>query len=568
MRALICLMLILIVASPAHAQPQGQRFVAIAFHDVVDDPAEVEPDSVTTRTLVQFFDWMKGSGWTAVSLDDLSAAAEGRRPLPDKAILLTFDDGYKSAYTRVFPLLKAYGYPAVIPLVGAWMEDTPGGTVLVGDERIPRATYISWAQAREMQASGLVEFASHTYDLHRGTQANPQGNQTPAAVTWEYDPSRGRYETDTEYLARIRADLERSIATIQKQLGRRPRAIAWPYGRYTGPAIKVAQDLGLSFGLTLEPEPAYTSNLQLIPRTSPPGRPELRDIVPNLRFEPPSAQTLRVACVSLDALAAAGDSAAQDAALGHVIEGIRALGANTVIIEAGAAPAPGQPLAVYFPSALAPMRQDLLSRAAWQIGTRGDADVFLHLPLAAATAAVGEANTPRLFAEMSRYARADGVLINLPDAVPSGDIVANQPQDIRARRAALDPAQMESWTALGVQAFRAAAAINPRIRLMVAPAQPAGPPDWADAGLLPPTADAVQTGALAGRLRSEGWLRPDVTGRVILSLPQAPGRQIAALREGQRQGATAFALCPTPPVLPPSKALAHAFSAASYPHKR
>ena len=63
---------------------------------------------------------------------------------------------------------------------------------------VPRSNFVSWDEAREMQASGLVEFASHSYDLHRGVQANPQGNMTPSAITWRYDPATRRYETDAQ----------------------------------------------------------------------------------------------------------------------------------------------------------------------------------------------------------------------------------------------------------------------------------------------------------------------------------------------------------------------------------
>src|SRR5215469_13383830 len=164
MRRLLCLLLVVIAAAQARAEPPGQRYVSIAFHDIVDDPADLTSDSVTTRVFVQFLDWLKGTGWEAVSLDDVSAAARGLRKLPDKAILLTFDDGDRSLYTRVFPLLKAYHYPAVASLVGSWMQDTPDGTVLYGDQRVPRTNFISWAEAREMEASGLVEFASHSYN--------------------------------------------------------------------------------------------------------------------------------------------------------------------------------------------------------------------------------------------------------------------------------------------------------------------------------------------------------------------------------------------------------------------
>ena len=52
------------------------------------------------------------------SVDDLLAARDGRKALPEKAVLLTFDDGYESFYTRVFPILKAFRFPAVLALVG------------------------------------------------------------------------------------------------------------------------------------------------------------------------------------------------------------------------------------------------------------------------------------------------------------------------------------------------------------------------------------------------------------------------------------------------------------------
>jgi peptidoglycan/xylan/chitin deacetylase (PgdA/CDA1 family) len=504
-----------------------------------------------------------------VSLDDLAAAASGRRPLPDKAILLTFEGGRRSLYTRVFPLLKAYSYPAVATLVGAWEEDTPDGKVRYGDEQAPRTDFVSWDEAREMQASGLVEFGSQSYDLQRGVRSNPQGNMAPAAVTWIFDPRTGRYEDDQAYLARVRADLARSVATMKAQLGRAPRAIAWPYGRYTGPAIRVAGGLGLSFGLSLEGEPAFTSNLGLIPRYAPFRDPQLRDIAPALAFEPGGPRPVRIACVSLEGLAAAGDPAAQDAALGRTVEGLRTLGANTVVIEGAAAPPPGQAALgeVYFPSALRPLRADLLGRATWQIGTRAGADVYLHLPLAPAAAAVGEANVPRLFAEMARYARADGIVIDLPEPVGGTVAVANRPEDFRARRAQLDTAQLDHWTALGIAAYRAAVDMNPRLRLMVFMARPDRPPAWADMGLLPPSRSARDVDALARQLRRDGWLKPGTAGRVAVSLPQDPAQQVEAVRLAMRQGVFALALCPNAPPLPPPAALAAEFSAAAYPHR-
>lgn len=565
MRFFLCVLLLL--CGGAHAQPSGQRFVAIAFHDVVDRVEDLQTDSVTVDTLVRFLDWLKGTGWTPIALDDVAAAARGARPLPDKAILITFDDGFRSLYTRVYPLLKVYRFPVVSALVGSWMEGPPSGTVPYGGGVAPRSTFISWAEARELQASGLVEFASHSHALHTGVTANPQGNLIPAAITWRYDPATRNYEDDAQYRARIRGDLERSRRLMASELGRAPRALVWPFGRYSRPALAEARALGFSFALTLEPEPAYTGDLLAIHRYYPSRNPSLGVLAENLRFDPPYPATSRIACVTLDGIAAAGETAAQDMALGATIEGLRALGANIAVIDAHAGVATaGAPLGdVYFPTRLRPLRADLLSRAVWQIRTRAGAEVFLRLPPDAAIAAVGEAAMPSLMGDMVRHSAADGVVVEAPGGATS--IVADEPGAIRARRAALDPAALDAGSRRALAAYRGAAAIDPRLRLMLALPEAGGPPGWADIGLLPRAADATAIAATAGWMRAQGWLRPDAAGRVAFTLPADGKRQVEALRAAQRLGASAFALCPQMPALPPSAALSAAFSAATYPHR-
>ena len=566
MRRLLLILVLLFAAPQVSAQPSGPRFISIAFHDVVDRPEDLAYEAITTPSLVQFFDWLKGTGWTAISLDDVRAAADGGRPLPDKAILLTFDDGLKSLYTRVFPLLRAYRYPAVASLVGSWMEDTPDGLVLYGDKKVPRSTFVSWAEAREMQESGLVELASHSFDLHQGIQANPQGGRTPSAMTWRYDPAARAYADDAGYRVRIREDLERSRQTMAAQLGRAPRTLVWPYGRYTGPGLEIAKQAGFTFALTLEPEPAYASDLFEIPRSYPTDNPSLADLVRDLTFAPDRPKTHRIACLSLDALAAVPDGVAQNEALGRMIEDVRALGADTVVLDANVAlSSPGAPLgAVYFPTDLRPLAKDLLGRATWQIRTRAGVDVFLHLPVGAAAAAVGEDQVTALFGHMMRYSLADGLVIDMPP-LADGPPVAARRDAVRARRDALDPAQLPAQARLAMAAFRAAAATDPRLRLMLAMSRPGAPPDWADIGLQPPVADVREVAALAERFKAGGWLEPEAAGRIAFALPPGTANQIEALRQAQRRGASDFALCPA--ALPAPSRLPAAFSAATYPYK-
>jgi biofilm PGA synthesis lipoprotein PgaB len=565
MRALICLLL-LFAAGAASAQGTGRRFVTVAFHDVVDTREELTSDAVTSDKLVRFFDWLKGTGWTVVSLDDVLAAKRGKRPLPDKAILLTFDDGYRSLYTRVFPLLRIYRYPAVAAVTGSWMEGPSGGTVRYGDFNVPRSNFITWAEAREMQASGLVEFASHSYDLHWGARANPQGNAIPAGRTWRYDPDTTRYENDAQHRDRIRADLDRSRRQIATALGRAPRALVWPFGRFSGPALEEARKAGFAFAFTLEAEPADAGGPLAVHRYFPSLAPALGEIADNLRFDVEYPETVRVVCIALDSLAAPS-GAAQDAALGAMIENLRTLGANKVVIDGQAAlSSPDAALGdVFFPSRLRPMRADILSRAVWQIRSRAGMEVYLRLPLQAAVAAVGEAGVPALYADMLRHAAADGIVVEAPAQPPS--VASGHKNAVRQRRNTLDPATLDPGSRQALAVYRAAVAIDPVLRLMLSVPAPTGPADWADYVLSPPAADANGLAQQAARLRTEGWLRPEFAGHVVLGMPAAPAGQADGLRRAQRQGATGFALCPGMPALPPSAALAAAFSAASFPYR-
>ena len=563
------------IGIPLGAQTDGKRFVSVAFHDVVDTAAELAADAVDSDRLVRFFDWLKGNGWTAISLDDVAAARAGTRMLPEKAILLTFDDGYRSTFTRVYPLLLAYRFPAVIGLVGQWMAGPMSGVVQYGDEKVPRSTFLSWEEVRQMQASGLVEVASHSYGLHTGILANPQGNNIPAAMTWRYDRALRRYETDAEHRGRIRDDLVRARRDIAAHTGRMPRALIWPFGRHSGVALQGARDAGFEFAITLDPEPADAGRPMAIPRYFPTQDPRLGEVVDNLRFRPPEPSSRRVVCLGLDAMAAAagGPAAAQDAVLGKLLERVLATGANTVVLDAAGPLAGGRLGAVRFPTKLAPMDADVLSRAVWQLRTRSGVDVFVTLPWEAAVASVGAAGMPGLYADMMRATGADGIAVAGAGAALPAAGQSPSPWVTRAqRRAGGDAAGGDAAGRLILEVARAAEAIEPRARLMLlAPdAAPAGPPPFADMVLIPPAGDRRGFEANATRLAEAGWLRPALAGGIALSLPD--GDRARALRGAQRVGAAGFALCPAPPGrapdLPPEEpGLVSAFSGASFPFK-
>jgi poly-beta-1,6-N-acetyl-D-glucosamine N-deacetylase len=375
-----CLMVLtfclLLLSRPA----QAQEFMALCYHDIADQVSGPNAELISTAQLVQHFDWLRANSYRVVSIDDLLAARDGRRPLPDKAVLLSFDDGYVSFYTRAFPLLKAFGYPAVLALEGSWLDAPPDAEVTYDNRQVPRSRFLSWQQLREIRSSGLVEIASHSYDLHRGILANPQGNLEPALTARTFDPRTGRYENDAAHLNRIRADLTRNSRLLERQLGVRPRVMVWPFGRYHQPAVAMAAELGMPLTLTLESGASSTEQLERIRRYLVPGDQQLEDLVGELRH-PDQLPPSRVAHVDLDYVFDP-DPVQQERNLDRLLDRIKDLRINTVFLQAFADPdGNGTADALYFPNRRLPVRADLFNRVAWQLKTRTGVKVYAWLPV-------------------------------------------------------------------------------------------------------------------------------------------------------------------------------------------
>ncbi|HKR26981.1 MAG TPA: poly-beta-1,6-N-acetyl-D-glucosamine N-deacetylase PgaB [Acidobacteriaceae bacterium] len=410
-RPLVAALMLGVLAGAGTARAQSADVTVLCYHDVRDDVGgspiplrasldarvEIAPDpgrfdadqyAISIRNLASQFDWLRAHGYHAISLQQLIDARQGRSTLPKNAVLITFDDGLRSVYTKAFPLLRAYRYPAVVAVVGAWADLPNDGSVDYGFRRFTRDDFATWDELREMQDSGLVEIASHTYDLHEGIVGNPQGNLIPAVLAHAWDAKSRQYETDEQYSARIRADLTRSSQEIQEKLGRAPRAIMWPYGSYTQVSQQIAASLGMISSFTLGlpvvfPDPGFgNQGLSGIPRLVLMGNPTVADFAYKIEHTR-LRNNIRAVQVDLDYVYDP-DPAQQERNLGQLLDRIQRLHPNEVWLQAYADPdGSGAPSSVYFPNRELPVRSDLFSRAAWQLRTRCDVDVYAWMPVLA-----------------------------------------------------------------------------------------------------------------------------------------------------------------------------------------
>ena len=379
------------------------QFVTIGYHDVRNNLARhYDPDqyAVTAEHLAGHFRWLKAEGYTVLSVDDVLAARAGERSLPERSVLPTFDDGFRSVFTHVYPLLKSFGYHAVVSPVTSWIETD--GTIPYNRETLDADHFLTWAQLREMADSGLVEIASHSHDLHSGIIANPQGNSLPAATAHAY--ADGRYETTPEFEARIGSDLARSVALIEAKTGTRPRVMTWPYGAWNDSGRRLAAEYGMPLSLTLDPMDPVDER-GIIGREMPvsnPGVERFADLFTGYRAEVP----LRAAQVDLDYVYDPNPDR-QEANLSLLLDRVKAMGINTVFLQAFADPdGNGAAEAVYFPNRHLPMRADLFNRVAWQLRTRSNVSVYAWMPIMA----FNGADIP-----------TDWQVLQLPDGTPDTD---------------------------------------------------------------------------------------------------------------------------------------------------
>ena len=221
-------------AVPTAAAPQeGVAVPIVMYHSIL--PTGQSPYIVTPALLEQDLQYLQQGGYTTVTVSDLVAYVDRGTPLPDKPVMLTFDDGYYNNYLYAHPLLKQYGMRAVLSPIGAVSEhysDTPA------EQDHPRYSHVTWEQLTEMVQSGVWEIGHHSYDMHQ------------TKVRKGVAQKKG--ESDQAYRAALTADLTRGNHLLKDKVGVTAAVFTYPFGAYTKATDPILRELGFRATLTCE----------------------------------------------------------------------------------------------------------------------------------------------------------------------------------------------------------------------------------------------------------------------------------------------------------------------------
>lgn len=209
----------------------------LMYHHVSPSPGMI---TCTPENFEDQLRWLAERGYRSLTCAQFADHLNGKG-VPPKSLLITFDDGYLDNWVYAHPLLKKYGFHAVIFLVTSWINDgevraqsghsdvpdTPGHAEC---ERLIEAGHsdrviLRWSEIRTMQEDGVVEFHSHTHTHTR----------------WDKSPRA------SEKNSLMQEELALSRQTLESHLGSVSEHFCWPQGYFDDDYIRIANQAGFKY---------------------------------------------------------------------------------------------------------------------------------------------------------------------------------------------------------------------------------------------------------------------------------------------------------------------------------
>jgi peptidoglycan/xylan/chitin deacetylase (PgdA/CDA1 family) len=194
--------------NPAGVTPGGYQIVPIlTYHNLAEQAkGRLVLASSSFREQMRY---LKTNGYRVVSLADFMEFTRLNRQLPQKAVVLTFDDGYRAFKDHAYPVLKEMGFTATLFIYTDWVGAGRGA--------------LSWADLRELAAEG--------YDIQAHSKTHA-------------DLRRAVGETEAQYARRMQAELQQPQELFTRNLGRRSQVLAYPYGRWEEGLLPKVKEYG------------------------------------------------------------------------------------------------------------------------------------------------------------------------------------------------------------------------------------------------------------------------------------------------------------------------------------
>jgi|SRR3989344_1601125 len=210
-----------LIGNPSALITEKAESVFVLTYHVVSKNAPKDDYEISHNQFKENMFALKRLGYQTVSLGDLYLFLDGQKELPDKSFLITFDDGAKTSFYNVDPILQVLNYTAVMFIITASSL-----------EELQSPYYLNESELIKVQATGRWELESHTHKSHFKFKTQGHIEEVPALTNKLWFIEQNRSETDEEFFTRVSDDLKRAKMLLETKLNKEITSFALPFGDF------------------------------------------------------------------------------------------------------------------------------------------------------------------------------------------------------------------------------------------------------------------------------------------------------------------------------------------------
>ena len=218
----------------ANSGLKTDKLPIVMYHQLTKNSSKSGKYVLTVEQFEKDLIYLKEKGYKTISVEQLLEYSKGNFDLPEKTIMITFDDGCETLYAYALPLLKKYGFCAVGFVIGALADEYSQNQ----DHNLTYS-YLNWEEIKSLCDSGVIDIQSHSYNLHK----NSEGRS---------GMKKKKSETVNQYSEFLTEDMAKMKEKMLEYVGKEPIALAYPFGSFSDETKGIIKSYGISMAFTCE----------------------------------------------------------------------------------------------------------------------------------------------------------------------------------------------------------------------------------------------------------------------------------------------------------------------------